>query len=139
MMNEPVSSIMTSYEKLITHKPTDDMATAQATMQKYRLHHLPIVADGQLKGLITTSDLLKMNKHFEEYAGIPVSQVMTTKLAKLDRNAKVGTAATIFLENLFHLIPIVDESNKLIGIITTFDVLKYSFKKEYPGDDFPFL
>ncbi len=139
MMNEPVSSIMTPAEKLITCRPEDSMVTAQRIMEKHRLHHLPIVKDGKLAGLITTTDLLRLNRRFEEYTGLDVKDVMTTKLAKLEPNSKVGTASTIFLENLFHLLPIVEEDDRLIGIITTFDVLKYSFKKEYPGDNFPFL
>lgn len=139
MMNEPIATIMVPREKLITHKPSDSMVEAQKTMQKHRLHHLPIVEDDELRGLITTTDLLKMNRRFEEYDGIQVKDVMTSKLAKLETDAKVGTAATIFLENLFHLLPIVDRENKLLGIVTTFDVLKYNFKKAYPGDDFPFL
>ncbi len=138
-MNEPVASIMTPAEKLITCKPADSMVTAQRTMEKHRLHHLPIVEEGKLAGLITTTDLLRLNRRFEEYAGLDVKDVMTTKLAKLEPDAKVGTAATIFLENLFHLIPIVDGQDQLKGIITTFDVLKYNYQKEYPGDDFPFL
>lgn len=139
MMNEPVATIMTPAEKLITCKPEDSMVTAQRTMEKHRLHHLPIVENGKLAGLITTTDLLRLNKRFEEYSGLDVKDVMTTKLAKLNKNSKVGTAATIFLENLFHLIPIVEEDDTLHGIITTFDVLKYNFQKEYPGDDFPFI
>ena len=139
MMNEPVSDIMTPYEQLITCTSNDSMVTAQRTMEKHRLHHLPIVDEGKLSGLITTMDLLRLNRHFEEYSGLTTKEVMTTKLAKLEPDAKVGTAATIFLENLFHLIPIVDEENRLKGVITTFDILKYQYMKAYPGDDFPFL
>ena len=103
MMNEPVSTIMTPAAKLITHKPEDSMVDVQQTMQRHRLHHLPIVEDGELKGLITTTDLLKINRPFEEYSGLHVKDVMTTRLAKLERDAKVGTAATIFLEKLVSL------------------------------------
>lgn len=139
MMNEPVSSIMTPAEKLITCSPSDSMVTAQRTMEKHRLHHLPILNDdGSLAGLITTTDLLRMNRRFEEYGGVDVKDVMTTRLAKLESEDKIGTAATIFLENRFHMIPIIDEGNHLKGIITTFDVMKYNFKQAYPGDTFPF-
>ena len=138
-MNEPVSSIMIPFEELITHNPETSMVTVQRTMERYRLHHLPIVVENHLKGLITGTDLLRLNRRFEEYDGLFARDVMTTRLAKLEPNAKVGTALTIFLENLFHLLPIVDGENNLLGIITTFDVLKFTYKKEYPGDDFPFV
>jgi CBS domain-containing protein len=59
---------------------------------------------------------------------------MTHRIAKLELDDKVGTAAEIFLENRFHALPIVDENDHLLGIVTTFDVLKYEFEKEYPKE-----
>ena len=57
---------------------------------------------------------------------------MSTRIATLEPSSKIGTAAEVFLENLFHALPIVDDG-KLVGIITSFDVLKYSFQKAYPN------
>ncbi len=57
---------------------------------------------------------------------------MTTKLATLESNAKVGSAVLIFIENLFHAVPIVQDE-KLVGIVSTLDVMKYSLKKQYPN------
>ncbi len=139
MMNEPVSTIMVPYEDVIVHGPEESMVVAQKTMEKYRLHHLPITDGRMLKGLITATDLLKLDRRFEDYEGLYTKDVMTRRLATLEPNAKIGTAATIFLENLFHLLPIVDAEYQLVGIVTTFDILKYTFMKEYPGDEFPFL
>ena len=61
---------------------------------------------------------------------------MTTKLATLEPSDKVGSAAEIFLEHLFHAVPIVKDG-ELVGIITSFDVMKYEFRKAYP-DHFSF-
>lgn len=133
MMNEPVSTIMTS--DLITLGPNDSLDKVRQLFKEKRIHHLPVVDDNQhLVGLVTTYDLFKMGKAADEYADIKVSEIMTTKLAKLEPTAKVGTAAEIFLENLFHALPIVD-NEKLIGIVTTFDILRYEFRKEYPSSD----
>lgn len=132
MMNEPVSSIMST--DLITLKPDDTLQVVAQTFREKRIHHLPVVENGNLVGLITTYDLFKMGKAAEDYANIKVREVMTTKLAKLEPTAKVGTAAEIFLENLFHALPIVD-GEKLVGIVTTFDVLRYEFRKEYPASE----
>ena len=136
MMNEPVSSIMST--KLITLSPEDTLDKVSQTFREKRIHHLPVVDNGNLVGLITTYDLFKMGKASSEYASIKVKEVMTTKLARLEPTAKVGTAAEIFLENLFHALPIV-EGEKLVGIVTTFDILRYEFKKEYPSQDHPSL
>lgn len=131
-MNEPVSTIMS--RDLITLGPEDTLAKVAQTFREKRIHHLPVVDGGKLVGLVTTYDLFKMGKSSNEYANIKVKEIMTTKLAKLEPSAKVGTAAEIFLENLFHALPIV-EGEKLVGIVTTFDVLRYEFRKEYPAAD----
>lgn len=132
MMNEAVSSIMTS--KVVTVTPEDTVQTAKKAMDTKRVHHMPVVDENNiLKGLITTADLLKLNRTHDQYADIKVENVMTTRLAVLEPTAKVGTAAEIFMENLFHAIPIVNENTReLLGLVTTHDVLQYSYEKEYP-------
>lgn len=131
MMNEAVSSIMST--KLVAADPEDNLGVVKDLMIKHRVHHIPVVDGDQLSGLITTSDLQRLNRTHEQYPGILAKDIMTTKLATLEPTAKIGSAAELFLENLFHCIPIInDTSRKLLGIVTTHDVLKYSFKKEYP-------
>ena len=56
---------------------------------------------------------------------------MTKKLAKVESTDKIGTAAEVFMEHLFHALPVVDDG-KLVGIVTSFDLLKYEYNKEYP-------
>lgn len=137
MMNEKVSTIMST--ELQTAGPDDPLSKVIDIFKKHKIHHLPIVEDGKLKGLITTSDLMWSNKSFDEYKNVKIGDVMTTKLATLEPDAKVGTAAQIFLKNWFHALPIVDDQGTLLGIITTFDVLRYNFEKEYPDENWDWL
>lgn len=129
MMNEPVSLIMST--QLVTIGPDESLDRVKDLFRAKRIHHLPVVDGTRLVGLITTSDLFWLNRPFSDYTEIKVKEVMTTKLATIEANSKIGTAAEIFLEHLFHAIPIVDDGD-LVGIVTTFDVLQYEFSKEYP-------
>jgi CBS domain-containing protein len=135
MMNEPCSSIMVT--DLVTVSPEDKLDHVRDIFLHSNVHHAPVVDGDQLVGLITVYDLFKLEIGPEEYKEIPVKDVMTTRLATLEPHEKVGTAAEIFLENLFHAVPIVLD-NKLLGIISSFDVLKYEFMKEYPRHEFSF-
>lgn len=130
MMNEPLSSIMT--KELVTLGPKDTLAQADTLLRSKRIHHLPIVEGNRLVGLLTTYDLYKDEHAKSDYPDILIEKVMTTKLATLEPSDKIGTAAEIFLAHLFHAVPIV-ENDALVGIVTTHDVLKYCFKKEYAG------
>ena len=77
-------------------------------------------------------NFFKLEKSLEDYSTTLVKDVMTTKLATLESNAKVGSAVLIFVENLFHAVPIVEGEN-LVGIVSTLDVMEYSLKKQYPN------
>ena len=131
MMNEPISTIMT--KDVVTVRPEDNMAVVKDILFKKHLHHLPVLKDKKLVGIITSFDLVKLGKPSDEYSGIKVEEVMTTRIATMGPNDKIGAAAQVFLENLFHGLPIVDENYNLVGIITTHDILKYQFHKEYPN------
>ncbi len=130
MMNEPISSIMST--NLYTVGPNDSLSAARKILTMHRIHHVPVVEDGKkLVGLVTTYDLFKLSYHPDELDSIKVREIMTRKLATLEPHDKVGSAAEIFLEHLFHAVPILKDG-QLVGIVTSFDVMKYEFKKAYP-------
>jgi len=53
---------------------------------------------------------------------------MTKQLAKLKPNDTISIALGYFRENRFHAIPIVDENKKLVGIVSTLDMINYAYK-----------
>ncbi len=133
MLNEAVSSIMTS--PVLTVSPTDKVQKVYDLMVINKVHHVPVVNEANiLLGIVTTYDLVKNNVNQESLNNVDVADIMTIKVATLEPTAKIGTAAEIFLEHRFHALPIVLESKELVGIVTTHDVLKYEFRKEYPNN-----
>ncbi len=131
MMNEPLSSIMTT--DLITLSPDDPLSKAKQILFSKSIHLLPVVAENdRLVGVITTYDLCKFCETHGDFDEIKVGDVMTTHVATLEPNEKVGAAAEVLLEHLFHSVPIVIDG-QLKGIVSSFDILKYEFNKEYPG------
>ncbi len=132
MMNEPLSSIMT--RQVITAGPDDKLSVARDIFRKNRVHHLPIVHGTKLLGILTTYDIFKLIDSKDDYDKILIKDVMTKHVATLEPEDKVGSAAELFLENLFHAVPIVKDG-ELKGIVTSFDVIKYEFHKEYPTQE----
>ena len=61
-----------------------------------------------------------------------VSDIMTTKIIKIAPIDKVGTAAELFMDRRFKTIPVVNLDGELKGVITAFDVIKHTLKREYP-------
>ena len=132
MMNEPLSSIMT--RKVITASPDDKLQVARDIFRTNRVHHLPIVNGSNLLGIITTYDIFKRVESKDDYERLMIKDIMTTHVATLEPEDKIGSAAELFLENLFHAVPIV-KNGELQGIVTSFDVIKYEFHKEYPTQE----
>ena len=130
MMNEPLSTIMTT--EIVTLSPDDSLQKAKELFVNQGFHHIPIVEDNKLVGVVTKSDLWKSGKAFNEYESSKVSEVMSRKMVHLEPNQRIGVAAELFLENKFGYIPILENDGKLVGIVSSFDIMLYSFKKEYP-------
>lgn len=103
-------------------------------MMSKHIHHVPIVEDNKLVGMITAWDMFKLGKSTAELAQIKLADVMTSKIAALEPDQHIGAAAEILMEHLFHAVPIVNDNRELLGIVTTYDLLKYEYSKEYPDD-----
>lgn len=129
-MNEPVSSIMS--KDLITLSSSDALGTAKNIFLTKGIRHIPIVDENQqLLGVVSIFDLIKHEFNQSNFELTTIREIMTLGVAKLLPNDKIGTAAEIFGRGLFHAIPVVNENNKLQGIITPKDVLSFLYKKEY--------
>ncbi len=116
---------------LITLGLENTMEDASNIFISKNIHHIPIPDEGKLVGMLTTFDMWKKKLKPEEFPNILVKEIMTTKLAKLEPDDKIGTAAELFLANRFHAIPVVSDGI-LVGLVSTFDILRYEFRKEYP-------
>ena len=131
----PLSDIMTS-ETIRLHVH-DTLKDVNAVFEKYPFHHIPIVdQDNRVVGMISKIDLLQLSSikesmDAESYEAIRVDDFMTSDILTLRADDSVGLAADIFMNNIFHAVPVVEE-DKLVGIVTTQDVIKYAFERILP-------
>lgn len=129
MMNEHVHTIMT--KNPIYVGSNDSLELAYSIFLTKHIHNLPVVDNGILVGMITANNLWQQKESLEEMKSKKVSQLMTRRLAKLSPTDKIGTAAELLLDPRVFALPVVEENNRLVGIVTAFDILRYEFKKEY--------
>lgn len=129
MMNEEVRRIMTKDPMVVS--PSQSIDEISNIMVTNRLQQLPVVEDGTFIGLITTYDLWKHTNNKVDTKEMTVKDVMNTNVLKITPKDKVGTAAELFMDKRFKTLPVVNLKNELKGVVTTFDVLRYTLKKEY--------
>lgn len=125
---ERISEIMT--RRLVTIRPTETLSRVNAIFQKHNFHHIPVVENGnRLVGIVSKEDLLKIYRRvktreaWDDLDGLPVSNFMTANPVTIDPDDTIGLAGDIILTNLFHSLPVV-EDGRLVGIVTSLDVLK---------------
>ena len=51
-----------------------------------------------------------------------ISKVMTRNVVTIDKDADISQAQEIMSKHLFRHLPVVDENNRLIGIVTDRDI-----------------
>lgn len=113
--------------------PKAKISKALALMKEYHISGVPVVDENKiLIGILTNRDL-----RFEKDYNKEVSMVMTPMpLITAKKGCTLDDALEIFKKNKVEKLPIVDEDNKLKGLITIKDLKK---RTEYPNaskDDF---
>jgi acetoin utilization protein AcuB len=98
----------------------DTLANAKAVMDDGRFRRLPVVEDGKLVGIVTERDV---REHTGYFRSTRVNAAMRAPVITLTPNATVEDAARLMLKHKIGGLPIVDEG-KLVGIVTTSDLLK---------------
>src|SRR5215204_5690660 len=105
----------------VTLPPTALVSDAKALMERYHISGVPITADdGILVGILTNRDL-----RFEEGAGRPVSELMTSRdLITAPMGTTLAEAEAILHRHKVEKLPVVDADGRLKGLITVKDIQK---------------
>ncbi len=111
----------------ITVSPTDSIQHAKSVMEKRKISGLPVVQNEKLVGLVTGRDI-----RFESNETRPIKEIMTERnklivMAKKNRDAPFDNELFENVKNLLQKhkikkLPIVDENDHLIGLITRRDI-----------------
>jgi len=103
----------------VTAESVDLLIRASHKMQAGGFRRLPVVADGNLVGIITERDLREHRGHLEH---TKINGVMSGNPLTVSPGTTLEEAAQIMLKRQIGGLPVVDEG-RLVGIITASDVL----------------
>lgn len=129
----PVSEIMT--KKVITLSLNDNLEKAETLFKKNKIRHIPVVNRDEIIGMLSYTDLLRISfaDAVDEdddkvdtivYNMFTIEQVMAKKLVSVNVNSTIKEVAEILASKEFHALPVLDD-NKLVGIVTTTDLINY--------------
>lgn len=141
--NVQIQEIMNT--EVISIKPTDSMARAKEVLTLHGFHHLPVVdpSTTQILGMISSRECDLLTDRYTIFGNdrdeiknsaflesILVKEVMSSPAVMLKATDSVQLAADIFCGNILHALGIVDESKKIVGIITSHDLIQYAFAEK---------
>lgn len=104
---------------------------AMMLMKENKIGGIPVITeDGTLVGIVTNRDL-----RFQRDMSRLIDDIMTKDKLITTRNPDLQTASDILLQNKIEKLPVVDENNKLVGLLTYKDITKVQANPNACKDD----
>jgi len=127
---------------VITALPSMPIADARSLMLKERIRHLPVTdEDGRLLGIVTDRDIrlnlpsqatsLSVWEVNHLLAKLTVGEVMTKSVISVGPDRPARAAAQLMVDHQIGALP-VEDTGRLVGIITETDLLRAFIQMETP-------
>ena len=117
----------------VTLSKNSNVQDAKEKMEKYKIGGIPIIdKNGFLEGIVTNRDL-----RFEKNKERPITEVMTSEnLVTVNKGISLDDAEEILQKHKIEKLPVVNEKNLLVGLITFRDIAKHTTKPIANKDKF---
>ena len=116
MWTPPVSRYMTPHPRVLS--PDDKLSAVRILMHEHQVHHLPVVEDQILVGILSDRDLVLMNT-FEDR----VRDAMTRDVASVTKETPLDEVVTLMAARHFGSVVVVGKAG-VEGIFTVHDALR---------------
>jgi CBS domain-containing membrane protein len=135
-------------KEVVTVAPHDSLHESLQLMVANKIAALPVIdAHDRCVGMLSSSDFLELTSDLDgeltELEGLEgaaerwvarqlgsgighdqVADHMTDHVATISSEAKLIEAAEVMLRNHVHRLPVIDASQRLVGIVSTIDLLR---------------
>ncbi|MEC8233043.1 MAG: CBS domain-containing protein [Pseudomonadota bacterium] len=128
-----VANIMS--KRVVSVHMDDSLQSLRELFAATGFHHLVVVHDNELKGIISDRDLMKAVSPFVDTISERMldratldkkaHQIMTREVITLEPHDTIVTAIELFNSNKISCIPIVDDKNRPVGIVSWRDVMQF--------------
>lgn len=119
---------------IISVEEETSMMKASVLMKEHNIRRLPVVRKGKLVGLVTDTDLKEASPSKAASLDIyeisyllsemKVKELMSKDVIYVKPDETIEFAAVLMLENKISGLPVINDQQKLIGIITETDIFK---------------
>ncbi len=108
--------------EVIVVSPDVSVREASKIMSKYDIGSLIVVEDDNPVGILTERDILNLVAKDENLDETKVGKVMSRDIITIEADKKIDDAVDLMLKHKIKRLP-VKEGNKIVGIVTTSDII----------------
>jgi acetoin utilization protein AcuB len=116
----------------LTVAAVESVSVANELMSENNIRQIPVIDDHELVGIVTDRDIRAFLSNAlltdpgarEKALRTPVREIMPTEPLYLSPDDDLQEAVEMLIEQKFGAIPVVDEAEGLIGIVSYVDVLR---------------
>lgn len=120
--------------EVITINSDMTLPEAHRLMTDHKIRRLPVIDNGRLVGIVTLGDVREAEPSSATslsiwevnylLAKLKIGEIMTPKPLTISAEETIGQAARLMLEKKVSGLPVVDEKQHVIGIITESDIFR---------------
>lgn len=131
--NESVTHIMSA--DVVSVGTNTAVSEAKNLMAARGVHHLPVTENGNIIGILSAADFLRVS--FGDYGNqdergldamldhtYKIADLMNANPVTIEAAKTIRDAAFVLSQDDFHSLPVV-EGERLVGIVTSTDLIKY--------------
>jgi CBS domain-containing protein len=128
--DERVDRVMS--ESVVSIDVAQPAGAVLSLFARHPIHHLPVVSGGKLVGMLSSADVMKLKAFIPKSAAAPdeflnqrvsISALMQKPVVSIQPQRPLLEAANLMASHGIHALPVVDEQDRLLGIITTTDII----------------
>lgn len=107
-------------------KPENTVQECAKMMSDNHIGCVPVCdSEDNIVGLVTDRDIILRSIAWDkDVKTTPISEIMTTKVCCCNKDVEIKEAQELMSQNQIRRLPIVDDDNKIIGILTLGDLAK---------------
>ena len=108
--------------KLVTASPSSNVREVIDLLKSLGISQLPVVEDGKLKGIVAEVDLLRHLVSGLKTLDSPIGELIESDYATVTPNTKIELLQGVLADAK---VAIVEEGEKVVGIVTKIDLIDY--------------
>jgi acetoin utilization protein AcuB len=129
-------------DNVLTTRRDTSISSAHQIMIENHVRRLPVIEQGKLVGIITIGDVREASPSNATtlsiwelnylWAQLTVEKVMSRKLYTVSPDSSMLDAAELMLEHKVSGLPVLDENERVVGIITESDIFRMLVRSRTP-------